>query len=148
MRVATRCTISGNLLLAVITSACGADGPSRQSATAYDPTTTVDPTSGGDDSTSTSSASDATSSTSQSTSTTASGDTSTSVDPTNATITTATTSESTGGSSACDGIDGAELIPPVSCDGPSGNTSTEVPPNGLFSTSWFGCYFGEDGEIG
>lgn len=135
-------------MLAAITTSCGADGPSRQSATAYDPTTTTGPTSGaeGDDA-STSNASDTTSTSQPSTSTTADADdTATSVDPTDVTTTTATT-ESTGGASICDGVVGQELIPPVSCDGPSGTTSTEVPSNGLFSTSWFGCYLGEDGEI-
>lgn len=47
----------------------------------------------------------------------------------------------------CDGVAGERFVPPSRCDGPSGNTSTEVPPNGLFSTSWFGCYLEDDGSI-
>jgi hypothetical protein len=33
------------------------------------------------------------------------------------------------------------------CDGPSGNTTTEIPSNRMYSTSWFGCYREEDGSI-
>lgn len=61
-------------------------------------------------------------------------------------------SDPTGGSSGpassvCDDVAGEPLITPTTCDGPSGNTSTEIPPNGLFSTSWFGCYMEDDGTI-
>lgn len=49
--------------------------------------------------------------------------------------------------SLCDDVAGAALVPPVTCDGPRGTTTTETPPNSLYSTSWFGCYFGDDGEI-
>ena len=59
-----------------------------------------------------------------------------------------TTEGSTGSSSSvCDGIRGEDFIVPTECDGPSGNTTTEIPANGMFATSWFGCYFGDDGEI-
>jgi len=47
----------------------------------------------------------------------------------------------------CDQAAGTALVPPVVCDGPNGNTTTEIPPNALYSTSWFGCYFDEGGEI-
>ena len=50
-------------------------------------------------------------------------------------------------SSICDDVVGASLMPPTTCDGPAGNTSTEIPANGLFSTSWFGCYEQDDGTI-
>ncbi|MBK8239352.1 MAG: hypothetical protein IPK74_27835 [Deltaproteobacteria bacterium] len=58
----------------------------------------------------------------------------------------------TAGDSSSGGVDvcadvGATLMPPDSCDGPSGNTSTQVPSNNLFSTSWFGCYEQDDGSI-
>lgn len=49
--------------------------------------------------------------------------------------------------SLCDDVAGQPLIPPTTCDGPSGYTSTEIPPNGLYSTSWFGCHFEDDGSI-
>lgn len=49
--------------------------------------------------------------------------------------------------SLCDRVAGERLVPPSTCDGPSGNTSTEIPPNNLYSTSWFGCYFEDDGSI-
>ncbi|MFO0635411.1 MAG: hypothetical protein U0168_21410 [Nannocystaceae bacterium] len=56
--------------------------------------------------------------------------------------------ESSGsGTDVCDGVAGEQPIPPSRCDGPSGNTSTEVPRNGIFSTSWFGCYYDEGGEL-
>ena len=59
-----------------------------------------------------------------------------------------TGSETTGApSSVCDDVAGERLVPPSACDGPGGNTSTEIPPNGLFSTSWFGCYYDDDGSI-
>ncbi|MCH9684364.1 MAG: septal ring lytic transglycosylase RlpA family protein [Deltaproteobacteria bacterium] len=48
---------------------------------------------------------------------------------------------------ACNGASEASLIPPTQCDGPRGNTTTEIPANGLYATSWFGCYFEEDGTI-
>jgi len=58
------------------------------------------------------------------------------------------TGSSTGpSSSVCDGIDGEDFIVPGDCDGPNGNTTTEIPANGMFATSWFGCYFGDDGDI-
>ena len=49
--------------------------------------------------------------------------------------------------SPCDDVAGEELVPPSACDGPGGYTSTEIPPNGLFSTSWFGCYLDDAGDI-
>ncbi|MBK6918968.1 MAG: hypothetical protein IPH07_16360 [Deltaproteobacteria bacterium] len=54
---------------------------------------------------------------------------------------------SSGGVDVCADVGGATLMPPDSCDGPSGNTSTQVPSNNLFSTSWFGCYEQDDGSI-
>lgn len=48
---------------------------------------------------------------------------------------------------ACDEIVSETLVPPVVCDGPSGNTTSEIPPNNLYATSWFGCYFNDDGTI-
>lgn len=156
MRAATRCSSPVALSLAAITCACAADGRSRQSETAYNPTTTIADASSGDDSETTAiteptdsgdpSSTTAASTTSSSTADADGSGTTDPTDPTAATLTSATT-QSTGGASICDGIVGEELIPPVSCDGPSGNTSTEVPSNGLFSTSWFGCYLGADGEI-
>ncbi len=50
-------------------------------------------------------------------------------------------------STLCDDVVGSALVPPVVCDGPNGNTTTEIPPNSLYSTSWFGCYFDDDGTI-
>ncbi len=47
----------------------------------------------------------------------------------------------------CDGVDPAALFPPTVCDGPNDNTTTEIPANGLYATSWFGCYFEDDGSI-
>lgn len=79
-------------------------------------------------------------------------DPSTTAQPTSATMTDPSVDPDSGESSTggvgnvCDGIDGP-LMPPVRCDGPSGNTSTEVPANGLFSTSWFGCYYDDGGDI-
>jgi len=59
-----------------------------------------------------------------------------------------TADETSGGSSdICEGIDGEPLIPPVSCDGPGGNTTTEKAPNDLYATSWFGCYMQDNGTI-
>jgi hypothetical protein len=49
--------------------------------------------------------------------------------------------------SLCDDVAGEMLVPPSTCDGPSGNTTTEIPANGLYSTSWFGCYLEDDGSI-
>ncbi len=47
----------------------------------------------------------------------------------------------------CDGVATASFVPPTTCDKLSGNTTSEVPPNGVFSTSWFGCYKKSDGTI-
>ena len=47
----------------------------------------------------------------------------------------------------CDGFDTKPLLPPSSCDGPSGNTTTQIPANDLYATSWFGCYRKSDGTI-
>lgn len=59
-----------------------------------------------------------------------------------------TAGETTGGSSdICEGMDGEPLVPPVTCDGPGGNTTTEKAPNGLYATSWFGCYMQDNGTI-
>jgi hypothetical protein len=72
---------------------------------------------------------------------------SSSVGGTTAVDATSSSGESTGSSSICDTIIGEDFIVPDSCDGPSGNTATAIPANGLFSTSWFGCYFDEDGDL-
>jgi hypothetical protein len=47
----------------------------------------------------------------------------------------------------CDGVAQASFEPPTSCNGPSGQTSKQIPDNGVFSTSWFGCYRKADGTI-
>lgn len=47
----------------------------------------------------------------------------------------------------CKGFATSPFDPPAVCDGPSGTTSTEVPSNGIYSTSWFGCYRKSDGTI-
>ncbi len=142
------------LALATLPVACGSDDGSRQSDTAYTSVTTASTNSGESDSTAgaTSSASGTLEGSSGSDSVgsaesdASDGPGSSSGAPTSGN-TSGNTSESTGGPNVCDGVGSRELIPPRSCDGPSGNTSTELPPNGLFSTSWFGCYLGDDGEI-
>lgn len=48
---------------------------------------------------------------------------------------------------ACAGFSSEPLLAPSVCDGPSGHTTTRVPSNGLYSTSWFGCYRESDGSI-
>jgi hypothetical protein len=69
-------------------------------------------------------------------------------DPPDTTGSTSTSSETTGApSSICDDIAGEDFVPPSTCDGPSGNTTTEIPRNGLYATSWFGCYREDDGSI-
>jgi hypothetical protein len=47
----------------------------------------------------------------------------------------------------CQGVATATFMPPTVCDGPSGNTSKQVPSNHVYSTSWFGCYAKPDGTI-
>jgi hypothetical protein len=47
----------------------------------------------------------------------------------------------------CDGFSTKALVPPTTCDKAGGLTSSEKPPNGLFSTSYFGCYRKTDGTI-
>ncbi len=47
----------------------------------------------------------------------------------------------------CAGVATASFQPPSVCDAASGNTSTEIPKNGIYSTSWFGCYRKADGTI-
>jgi hypothetical protein len=49
--------------------------------------------------------------------------------------------------SLCDAAMGQPFIPPTTCDAASGNTTTEKSPNGIYSTSWFGCYEKSDGTI-
>lgn len=135
-------------VLFVLSCGCGSDDDTRQSETAYTSVASVDPSTGdasqGDGGSGSSAAGSTGSEVTEST-----GGTS---DPTATTGPDVDTSgsagsESTGGANVCDAVVGAELIPPASCDGPSGNTSTEVPANGLFSTSWFGCYYADDGSI-
>lgn len=47
----------------------------------------------------------------------------------------------------CAGVDTASFQPPSVCDASSGNTSTEIPKNRIYATSWFGCYRKADGTI-
>ncbi|MBI2394886.1 MAG: hypothetical protein HYV09_35280 [Deltaproteobacteria bacterium] len=47
----------------------------------------------------------------------------------------------------CKGFATSPFDPPAVCDGPSGTTSTEIPSNDIYSTSWFGCYRKSDGTI-
>lgn len=47
----------------------------------------------------------------------------------------------------CAGVDTASFQPPSVCDTASGNTSTEIPKNRIYATSWFGCYRKTDGTI-
>ena len=78
---------------------------------------------------------------------------STSVDPTTSPSGTTgepdPTSTSTGAEppNGCAALVDDSLTPPTTCDGPSGNTTTQIPSNGVYSTSWFGCYFNADGTI-
>jgi len=143
------------LTAAGLTAACftGAD-PRPPMADTLGPTSTPGTTSAetetGPADPSSSSASPTSTSPSPSTSTT-DGQDSTPADDTSTTASSSsptTASESTGTpTSLCDDVAGERLVPPSSCDGPSGNTSTEIPPNGLFSTSWFGCYYDDGGDI-
>jgi hypothetical protein len=50
-------------------------------------------------------------------------------------------------SAACEGVDLTDFRPPTSCNGPGGNTSKQLPGNGVYSTSWFGCYFDASGKL-
>ena len=47
----------------------------------------------------------------------------------------------------CAGVAAASFEPPSVCDGPSGYTTTVIPKNRMYSTSWFGCYKKPDGTI-
>jgi hypothetical protein len=47
----------------------------------------------------------------------------------------------------CDGFDTEPLLTPSVCDASSGKTSSEIPGNGLYATSWFGCYRKDDGTV-
>lgn len=47
----------------------------------------------------------------------------------------------------CKGVATAPFDPPSVCDASSGNTTTELPSNNIYSTSWFGCYRKTDGTI-
>lgn len=47
----------------------------------------------------------------------------------------------------CKGVASAAFDPPSVCDASGGNTSTEIPSNDIYSTSWFGCYRKTDGTI-
>lgn len=141
------------LLLAASAAACftGVD-PRPPGAETLDPTASPGTTSATSVAAESSSAASAASTTSPPPSTTAAEGQDTS--PADGTLgTTAATdpttaSESTGTpTSVCDGVAGEPLVPPAVCDGPGGYTSTEIPPNGLFSTSWFGCYFDDGGDI-
>lgn len=141
------------LAVACLVAACftGVD-PRPPGAETLDPTSSPGTTSASSGAGSSSAASSvATTAPSPSTSATDGQDTSL-ADGTTTDVATATNpttaSETTGApSSLCDDVAGEALIPPAVCDGPSGYTSTEIPPNGLFSTSWFGCYFDDAGDI-
>lgn len=50
-------------------------------------------------------------------------------------------------SAVCEGFSSKPLLPPSSCNGPGGTTSKTIPSNGLYSSSWFGCYRKADGTI-
>jgi len=47
----------------------------------------------------------------------------------------------------CEGVATAPFDPPSVCDSSSGNTTSEIPSNNIYSTSWFGCYRKTDGTI-
>lgn len=49
--------------------------------------------------------------------------------------------------SICDGASGLKFQPPKVCDKLGGNTTSEIPSNGYYSTSWFGCYYKSDGTL-
>lgn len=142
------------LLLVVPIAACftGVD-PRPPGAETLDPTTSPGTTSAasvGAESSTTAASSAATTAPSPSTSAADGQDTAPADGTASTTAATnpTTASESTGApSSVCDDVAGEALVPPSACDGPGGNTSTEIPPNGLFSTSWFGCYFDDAGDI-
>ena len=142
------------VLLAVPVAACftGVD-PRPPGAETLDPTAgpgTTSASSFGADSSSSAASSAVTTATSPSTSAADGQDTAPADGTASTTAVTnpTTASETTGApASVCDDVAGEELIPPSACDGPSGYTSTEIPPNGLFSTSWFGCYFDDAGDI-
>lgn len=51
------------------------------------------------------------------------------------------------GKPLCDGFSTLPFDVPDKCDGPSGSTTTEIPSNRIYSTSWFGCYRKTDGTI-
>ncbi len=143
-RSAVLVLLAGALTLG-LTAACVAGRDPRPEAETLAPASSTSPTS------SESGAEGPTSSVSTSPTSSAAGtsgaDGPTTVDST-AGSTGSTATASTGpASTICDDVVGESFIPPTKCDGPSGNTSSEVPPNGLFSTSWFGCYFEDDGSI-
>lgn len=137
--------------------ACGGDDGERE--TAADPTTigsqstsdtsaSMTMTSADDDGSGSASATMSDSASATMTMTSAADDSSSAASSITDTSGSLDTSGSTGApSSVCDGIDGEDFIVPSDCDGPSGNTTTEIPSNGMFATSWFGCYFGDDGDI-
>ncbi len=70
-------------------------------------------------------------------------DTATAPDTTTAADTTPTDPLAT----LCKGVSGASFDPPSICDASGGNTTTEIPSNNIYSTSWFGCYLKSDGTI-
>lgn len=51
------------------------------------------------------------------------------------------------GKALCDGFSTLPFDVPDKCDGPSGTTTTEIPVNRIYATSWFGCYRKTDGTI-
>lgn len=51
------------------------------------------------------------------------------------------------GKPLCDGFSTLPLDIPDKCDGPGGTTTTEIPVNRIYATSWFGCYRKADGTI-
>lgn len=50
------------------------------------------------------------------------------------------------GNDPCAGVNLSQFYTP-NCDAAGGLTSSEIPPNNLFSTSWFGCYYDTNGTL-
>lgn len=129
-------------LVCLVAVACASDGGPRQLETGVPPTTSESA------STDSETSDPAETSSSSLSSSTRSADSSSSGSDPSTTGLTSTGSADTGPRpSICDDVAGQALIPPTQCDGPGGNTATEVPPNALYATSWFGCYMEEDGSI-
>lgn len=52
-----------------------------------------------------------------------------------------------GNTAAACGVDLTDFQPPTSCNGPSGFTSKQKPSNGVYASSWFGCYNDSNGDL-